>query len=280
MRGMAKGLVQRALLYPAERLASRVLASERPFASRHYTRFVIIAAGRSGTSLLRERLDSHPQIACHPELFNQDRTRMQRWHGEAQMQAIAARRDADSAGFVRRAIWRPYSGGTQAVGFKILYHHWQVNRDALEGAGLLEDVRFIHLQRRDAFARYRSELRAWRSGRYHRRGAARGHAPDTPVEIDCEAMLRRMAEIEAQAEDLSHWLGGRSSLSLQYEDMVADPAGTDRKLCEFLGVERRSLASSLAPTGGAPLERQVANLGEVRAALAGTNWETPPRDAH
>lgn len=273
MREALKSLIQRAALYPAERLASRLLASDRPFADRDYTGFVIIGAGRSGTSLLREKLNSHRGVACLPELYNADRTPMQRWHSQTQMAAIAAARDAEPARFLTETVWRPYARSIRAVGVKILYLHWERHRSALEKSGLLDGARFIHLRRGNGFARYLSEQRAFRSGTFHTRKDQRGQLPQhAPIAIDCAHMLAEIESVERQADAIGESLSDWPVLNIAYEEIARNPAATDPALCDFLDVERQSLASSLAPTGGAPLDRQVSNLAEVRAALASRGW--------
>ncbi len=49
-------------------MASDFRACYRPDMTRR--KFVILARGRSGTSLLCELLDSHPDISCHKEIFS------------------------------------------------------------------------------------------------------------------------------------------------------------------------------------------------------------------
>ena len=67
------------------------------------TRFVILAAPRTGSNLLCTLLNSHPQVLCHHEVFNPGGvfTALD-YHGDGLHVDALAQRDADPLAFLDR----------------------------------------------------------------------------------------------------------------------------------------------------------------------------------
>lgn len=121
------------------------------------TNFVIFSQSRSGSSLLVELLDSHPEIHCDGELFNLD-------HGYVKDPVMLA-------------IWKkmPYSfiycrrvrSAGELYGFKLFDHH-------LSRAGRVIHIlhkmgwKIIYLKRDDIVRQALSEIIATSTGQWHR----------------------------------------------------------------------------------------------------------------
>ena len=121
------------------------------------TKFVILSLHRSGTSVLCNMLDRHPDVLCHYEIFHPT-MQVQRKKAPGLTDADLALRGSDPHGFVARIFEE--SGGKAAVGFKM----WR--GQSLEVCNSLlarKDVHKIILKRENALARYSSHLLAHRN---------------------------------------------------------------------------------------------------------------------
>jgi len=233
---------------------------------RHPAPF-IVGVGRSGTTLLRLMLDSHPELAIPPEThFIPELTRAfpgrrvnpdefaarldahRRWGdfhleaGEVSDRVAALRRPR--VGDALRAFYELYAEHQGKARWgdktpKYLLHMKRIQR-------VLPEARFIHLIRdgRDV-----ALSKADRSGR--------------DVEESAVIWRKRIAKARRQSARLDHYL------ELRYEDLVLDAEPTLRRACEFLDLEwdqgmldyHRRAASRLEEMGDA---RRGA--GDVRPA--------------
>lgn len=79
-------------------------------------RFVILSAARSGTSLLSETLNTHPQIVCHGEIFHPN----PHWHIKGNLAHLSEedklRKRENLPDFIEEIYNQP---GAEAVGFKM-----------------------------------------------------------------------------------------------------------------------------------------------------------------
>lgn len=222
-------------------------------------RFVVVANGRTGSTLLADLLRSHPAIQCENEIFNEER-----WRG--------ARRPL---GWLARAFPLPYLAwragrATQPVfGFKLktggqvpdlghtlhsLHHHgW----------------RLISLSRRAALQQTFSWAVAQATGRWQR--TAGGEAPPQRVALDATSFLRDLQTCIADRQALADLLQPLPHLPLIYEDDLQHSdrwSATGARLCAFLGVAPAPLTSRLVKTWERPYTEVVTNYAEITAAVA------------
>lgn len=199
-------------------------------------KFVIVTPARSGSTPLREMLDSHPEVCCSGEVFGQLRVRGLSTNSAAHVEPdLAFRiRKRDPAAFLAKHV---YASARPAAGFKILYSQLFV-MDALPAIAWLQDrpgLRVVHLWRRDLVARHVSEIRL--------RQRARDQKTEPLPAGFVERMLRphavlRSCEVQLAARrNVNRMFAGHPMLSLDYEDFIADHATQSRRLCEFLGVD-------------------------------------------
>lgn len=174
--------------------------------------------------------------------------------------------------FLKRHVWYPHGRGTKAVGFKLLYDQFIRNRRALKP--MIDDtqgVKVIHLKRCNVFDIYLSTKNFHRvddAGRPYRLTGTR--PPPLRVDpVECRAFLERhdLSQSIVDAQFDAH-----RTLSLNYEDLVADPQAENARICEFLGVENRPLHHELRKLSRGRLRDKVANLHEVQRHFGGSKW--------
>jgi hypothetical protein len=181
-------------------------------------RFAIVTTGRTGSVLLAERLDSHPDIACEGEILGDRR------HFPVQ---FAARRGTRAA-----------LGGAQAYGFTINCRHfgYQILR---EEPGYLRRLatsgyHLIFLRRRNVVAQALSAAIASRT-RWH--WVAGDRPVFAPFEVDPVEVLTMSYLFEESDQLLVNALQGLPHLTVTYEDDLQEPdaqQATVDRICSLL----------------------------------------------
>jgi LPS sulfotransferase NodH len=269
-------------------------ALDRTSPANQPTRFLIVTAGRTGSSWLMEMLNSHPVIGGYGELLTPvpntafPQTRAAQYAdpgGVPHFAALIAERKGPSrlampllgVRYLDRLYARP--GGFQAIGFRLLYGHLKTTwRTPLPVASwllpyaALRRVRILHLVRRNKLELIVSK----QVGNARRLLHARrdDDVPPARVHLDVGS-LRGMLDRELSRERFARMLLHATSapfLEVSYEDLLADTQAEFRRVVEFLEV----MPSDHAPDWrmrkliNSPLEETIENYGDVARTLRGT----------
>jgi hypothetical protein len=159
-----------------------------------------------------------------------------------------------------------------AVGFKLMYSQLTRISRPLMPMLWLKRVRIIHLIRRNALDVVLSkEAGAAREGRLHARDGEDVEA--VRLNLDTDTLLRRMTlhERAVAGARVRFKKVGLPYSEVVYEDLAADESGFEA-LFEFLGVEPAPATSSLQKLNPSSHEELIENYGEVRDALAETEF--------
>jgi len=235
------------------------------------TRFVIVGAARTGSTLLVRTLNSIGGIRCHGELLADkvrgyqdgfDPEQAGKAERDERLRRLGQARDEDPQGFIRRAL----DSGEAATGFKALYSdlldpRWRAVTDSLVNH---PGIRFIHLTRRNSLRRYVSQQILQSGGPNH--SAAGGRSEHRiKVHIDIDAYLHSTAEAEAEGRDFLALLGDRPALEISYEQLAADTGATVAAVCRFLGMASppMDVAPALDKVGAADLRDSVSNYQDL-----------------
>ena len=190
-------------------------------------RFVIFSAARSGTSLLADTLNTHPEVVCHGEIFHPDpewhiRGNMAGWTKEAKLNLRI-----DSQELLKNVFHQP---GTVATGFKM----WR-NQESNVCDQLLEDieVRTIIFERCNKLSQYSSDLLARQTGIWNlskKDGSQRIRS--TPVPFD---ESKFMSFLDYQRETFSSYrqLARGMVLDISFHNLLRDGFG---EILQFLDV--------------------------------------------
>lgn len=219
------------------------------------TRFLLLSAPRSGSTLLADELDRRwTEIRSAGESFNPIRRSPSDCFED--LAGIAFEDDA----------------GASIVGVKIFGPH--VSEHQLSVLLGFDGMRVIILRRRDQLRRYVSEQIAHKTGRW-REFQSVGTIEEIPaqersVHVDTAELLMSIRNSEdhfARFETLST---GISRIDLWYEDLVADLDGQLRRVAGFLGAGEPDNESPprLVRQNPEPLSTLITNYDEVESLLS------------
>lgn len=113
------------------------------------TRFIILSDARTGSNLLQQSLNSHPEVVCFRELFNLDAAYIdydvEGFDGTSADDL--ALRAADPRAFLRLRVFGAHEPAVRAVGFKFHYGHFWFHEDLVPALTEDADLRVVHLRR-------------------------------------------------------------------------------------------------------------------------------------
>jgi hypothetical protein len=209
------------------------------------TRFIILCAARTGSTMLRHLINSHRDAACHGEVAA-GALRSLVGVEFGRKYPIARRleeiRSADLVGFVRDFVL--YPGDLQTVGFKIKYDELVL----AEYEGLLQaliddrSMHVVHLRRTNLLKRFLSQITALRSGVYFATDEA--HVPPVaPFSLSPEECVENFELIRQRETKFATLFGGHPIYDITYEEFVSPGSDSLAALQRFLGLERQKLTS-------------------------------------
>jgi LPS sulfotransferase NodH len=232
------------------------------------TRFVILAAPRTGSNLLCTLLNSHPEILCHHEVFNPSGIyyALEHRNGSLDLGTIEERDEAPLP-FLER-LWSTRLG-RRSLGFKMTRGQ---NEQILAKVLLDRSVRKIVLSRRNRIRTYVSSLVAERSGQWEVYSEADLIEPRPKVDVDVSDLHRQVAQNEAYYARIERALqfSGQEALAVVYEDLGS--SAEHSRVLAYLDVADASVplfARSVKQNPG-DLRRLVANYDEVLSSLRDT----------
>ncbi len=226
-------------------------------------RFVIVTTPRTGSQLLVELLNSHPDIRCDGEILERPPRAPGRYMRSRAVQAGV---------------------GSQAYGFKLMAHQVMFHPGfypSLEG--FIDELRaggfeLIVLRRQGQLDQALSFLAATQIGYHPREGD--GVRLDR-LAVDAATLLYVLVMLEQQVAALERAVSGIPHLALTYEDDLRDPAGhqaTIDRLCGWIGVRQAPVKSDLVRPAPDGLAGRVADPALVAAALRATRFAALAED--
>jgi hypothetical protein len=238
------------------------------------TRFVILAAPRTGSALLCTLLDSHPEILCHHEVFSPlGIFYAPRYRDGSLNLGTADDRDRSPIAFLER-LWQE-NRGHRCVGFKFTRGRGQ-NDTMLRAVLGDHDVRKIVLSRRNRVKAYVSTLIAELTGQWEvfRETDLIRDKPKVEINVDrlqrhVEMTVNYYAEIEESLRN-----SGQTRLRIAYEDLL-QPRQHEQWL-DYLGLPSDSfpLVAETVKQNPIELRQLVSNYEDLLDALRGTALES------
>ncbi len=225
------------------------------------TKFIIFGAGRSGSTLLGEMLNTNPDVVCVGEM-------------------LASRKPAPETYLRSLARFEARRNQVKTFGLKILeYQLWQ---NGIKGHAVptflqklvSENWKIIHISRKNAARQALSAEMARSRGRYH----FRGDEERSVVEIDIPNFLREMSDFAQARCDQIQMLADIPHISVEYEEDLKNAVSHEivlSKLAEYLNIENIfDYSSSLKVATGRDVSKVVSNFSELQQVVADSPFGT------
>jgi len=243
-------------------------------------RFIVLAGRRSGTTLLVECLDSHPDVECRKDVFS-IRRRWKHFQVDVKTGLFYPFRSASLARridylFRRRRLIRAFltetfapTEGVLAKGIRLSYEQVRKYPDILPWV-LENDVRIVHLVRENALKAIVSHFTAKKRGFAH----ATSQVAKVTLRLPPEELLALLVQREREIDRYRALFQDRPCCEVSYESFLARKEEETRRLLAFLGISRYApLTSRLVKQNPDSLRDILENYDEIARALRGTPFE-------
>lgn len=254
--------------------------------------FIVFGHQRTGSTLLAGRLNSHPRICCHEEVFLpwvDSSPSLREWLEARNLPQWLRVVPSVRTSFLASLFdVNNISSNVGALGFKVMYNQmslWPKFAYLMPDATkLLQDpalrswlranrVLVVHTLRRNHLKILVSHQLAAQSGRFHSRSASAG---DRKVFISLRSLKPRLHRIRLAERAARNSIAGLSTIEIWYESYTGiGRAQDDARLCDALGqpVPPGGLTSPLRKLSSDNLRDTIANYEQVAAHLSGTRFE-------
>ncbi len=220
------------------------------------TKFVVFGQGRSGSTLLKQLLDSHPLIKCEGELLNEKDGYLTRH-------------------FLRRIVYkfplqafnlRAFISNIECYGFTLLFYQYYPPETILQKL-YKNGWKIIHLTRSDAFRQTISHFVARETKLWHRTHSGESRVEEMirldPAEFNfwMNRLLRNKHSEEKIFRRLPHFM-------INYEADLKDKKNWQpvcNNIFEYLSLPHAPVRASLKKTYTIPYSRIVENYDELKS---------------
>ena len=246
-------------------------------------RFVILGTQRTGTTLVRTCLNSHPDVLCCGEVFKLAKPSYKKpdglWHYTRRPLARRIGALVNPRGVTADFLDNMYSeAGYKAIGFKLMLSH-QISRPYIWPMLEARGVSAIIVRRRNLLKTLVSRRSAAETGVYH---VSRELGVKTAVDdwqskgvaLDTATLVADLEAIDAETENWQAKLSAATrTLEIVYEDYASNIDSGNQAMLEFLGVRPMELKSDLKKVNPDDLRRSIRNYDDVASTLRDSRFE-------
>lgn len=235
------------------------------------TRFLIFGQGRSGSALLKELLNSHPNISCDGELFNKDTLYIPNKYLLEAAQYFP----------LPYIIYRQLIHRNRVYGFTLFIHH--VKRIGRRIKYLSDrNWKIVYIRRVDTLHQSFSNIVAQETAIWHRRKDEEKEIPEFQLTISKERLFHQLRVRERWLEKERKVLDGLPFFEVVYEDMLKDNTcwqETMQHVFGFLGVDNAPVSSGLLKSYPKPYADIVTNYEELVKSVKNSPYSYMLRQA-
>lgn len=221
----------------------------------HYTPFIVLGQGRTGSNLLRMALQSSPQVVMKNEIFG----------GNERVKG----KDFD---IISANLLRHYPISVKAVGCKIFYNH--LTEEEWLKFQFLPDFKIIHLTRRNQVKLFLSLQIAQKTNQWvENKPGIKPPLEQRQICIDQRQLIEFIRLSHLQREQARQRFKDRAVLEIYYEDLVADFDRVVTEAITFIGAKEWDRAKvNLRKQNPEPMRDLILNYDELKRAFAKTPW--------
>ena len=236
------------------------------------TSFIILCGARTGSTMLRLLLNSHPEVCCHGEVMAPAMRGFIHAGRGLQPDTAAAIRDADPIGFMTAFLLQREEA--RASGFKIKYEELVLPGYAEIRRALVEDesLRIIHLTRGNRLARLASRLLAANTGVRLVLDPAK-RPTIQPFRIDPDFCRVDFELMEAREKEFREAFSEHPILEVTYESLLDNGVSTLGTVQRFLGVTPAELSTPSLKIAPDNVQEMIENYVDLQAHFVGTRFQ-------
>lgn len=237
------------------------------------TTFIILCAARTGSTMLRQLLDSHPEVCCYGEIMASAVT-PDRWDSAAPIKRkVLERYPQGPRQFLRE--FGLYPAECKAVGFKIKYEELVLGHLAwlLEWLKDHREVKVIHLRRENRLKRLISEIVATRVHGVFNVQSERDLPAAAKVRLTVGECLDDFARTEGREVLFRKSFRDHAMLETTYEAVVGNRDGVRERMADFLGVAPAHLTTPTLKINPDDVRQVLENFEVLAEAFRGTAHE-------
>ena len=253
-----------------EAACRRFLGRNKPSSqAAHPKKFVVVAAGRTGTNLLLGLLNDYDGCFVGNELFNPVHISNDfiPWRDiqEPERAALLELRQSDPVAFWKSLCDRSEAGGYRAIGFKLLYGHGLSQKALLDHLAGDDTISIVHIVRRNLLRRLVSERQAYATGKWAAGAAAPAEARPAVTSTMSE-IVSSFQYMETQQAAFDSMFANHPMIKVVYEDLARRPFRTALRVAAFLGLKYSPTATiKYQKTGSENLSEALIDFDSLRA---------------
>ncbi len=243
------------------------------------TRFIIVCAARTGSTMLRLMLNSHPDMRCHGEVFTLSENKMYGFVGIEKKDVppiysmLLNIRNIEPVRFLKDFVF--FAGNYSAIGVKILYMALESERMKGLLSHILYDthIKVVHVTRENRLKRYLSAYITDKVTRVYR-VLSEDEKPHIPkIRIPLDECLTDMEKTEADEKRIRGLFPSHNVFEISYEDIASKTGDKVYELQRFLGVHPQTLSTPTVKLSSGNIADMVENYIELERRLQGTRYE-------
>jgi LPS sulfotransferase NodH len=245
-------------------------------------KFIITCSPRTGSTMLRVMLNTHPDIVCYGEaISNRNAPNLGRDYQKKfskTSEELAGILATDPVGFLYQYVWERKD--CKALGIKIKYRQLEEQFPALLQAIRNDpEILIIHLTRQNRLKRYVSNrlVNAAKTPTVIVKTAAMAsEISKTQVKtvIDPQKCIEDMKRNRAAEKRFKAYFQGRPVFDIVYESLISPEDQGMMKLQTFLGVDPIALEPKTVKINSDSLEDLVENFDELETAIQKTSFSS------
>ena len=245
--------------------------------TRGKSRFLIICAARTGSTMLRLMLDSHPDVCCHDEVF--DKHVIRGFIGlndriESPLHHMLLRiRSKDPVGFLDNYVFSP--GPFSIVGAKILYTSLEDPEWKSVFQRILSDhnIKIIHLTRENKLKRFVSHYIAVRITNVKLAFTPDSIPAPVRVTLSPQECIEDITAAENAEKRFCEYFKKHQVFEITYEQVLDETSNKLIELQKFLGVAPVELKKKTLKLNPDNLADIIMNYSELQEIFHGTRYE-------
>ena len=246
--------------------------------NKQYTKYIVLALARTGSNYLASSLNSNEHNICHGEIFNNAKPEAIFWayrHLRITNKNALRTRNSSTVNFINKYVFHNMPNTIQAVGFKMFLYHGTSNwTDVWDSLESINDLKIIHLRRRNKLKQFLSNLVALKTKEWVKiSGDKEKTSCQTKprIEIEYKDCLKQFEQIDAWEHMRDDQLIENERLDIYFEDLLSDHTNEMRKIHDFLGVKNQDTISNTKKQSEL-MRDTILNYDKLKKQFNGSKW--------